>query len=345
MNNQIKTLGEEGNQMNNPKISVILSAYNEEKFIEKAIESVINQTLEDIEILIFNDGSTDNTLNIINSYAKNDSRIKVINQENIGLGASRNKGIKMATGEYLTFLDGDDWFTEDAFELSYNEAKAKDTDMTMYQMINYDDETGRAYENDWFNLNDLDESFDDIVFGPEKTKDFLFDLSVSACQKIYRTSFLRSIDATFPEGIYFEDMPFFFYVYLKAERISIIRKHFYYRRKHNSSITHVVDASYLDTIPAGCELMKRFIENGFYEDYKFDLIAYKINGPRMALLDIVEDSKEPLFNLIKEDYEKIKKTEYYQDYLDNLGPKKKKFFLDVLKYDNYQEFKKENPEY
>ena len=251
----------------------------------------------------------------------------------------------MATGEYLTFLDGDDWFTEDAFELSYNEAKAKDTDMTMYQMINYDDETGRAYENDWFNLNDLDESFDDIVFGPEKTKDFLFDLSVSACQKIYRTSFLRSIDATFPEGIYFEDMPFFFYVYLKAERISIIRKHFYYRRKHNSSITHVVDASYLDTIPAGCELMKRFIENGFYEDYKFDLIAYKINGPRMALLDIVEDSKEPLFNLIKEDYEKIKKTEYYQDYLDNLGPKKKKFFLDVLKYDNYQEFKKENPEY
>ena len=345
MNNQIKTLGEEGNQMNNPKISVILSAYNEEKFIEKAIESVINQTLEDIEILIFNDGSTDNTLNIINSYAKNDSRIKVINQENIGLGASRNKGIKMATGEYLTFLDGDDWFTEDAFELSYNEAKAKDTDMTMYQMINYDDETGRAYENDWFNLNDLDESFDDIVFGPEKTKDFLFDLSVSACQKIYRTSFLRSIDATFPEGIYFEDMPFFFYVYLKAERISIIRKHFYYRRKHNSSITHVVDASYLDTIPAGCELMKRFIENGFYEDYKFDLIAYKINGPRMALLDIVEDSKEPLFNLIKEDYEKIKKTEYYQDYLDNLGPKKKKFFLDVLKYDDYSEFKKNNPEY
>ena len=331
--------------MNNPKISVILSAYNEEKFIEKAIESVINQTLENIEILIFNDGSTDNTLNIINGYAKDDSRIRVFNQENIGLGATRNRGMKEARGEYVTFLDGDDWFREDAFELSYNEAKAKDTDITMYQMINYDDETGRVYKNDWFNLNDLDESFDNIVFCPEKTKDFLFDLSVSACQKIYRNSFLRSIDAKFPEGIYFEDMPFFFYVYLKAERISIIRKHFYYRRKHNASITHVVDSSYLDTVPAGCELMKRFIENGFYEDYKFDLIAYKINGPRMALMDIVEDSKEPLFNLIKEDYEKIKKTEYYQDYLDNLGPKKKKFFLDVLKYDNYQEFKKENPEY
>ena len=314
--------------MANPKISVILSAYNEEKFISKAIESVVNQTLKDIEIIIINDGSTDNTLDIINSYAEKDNRIVVIDQENIGLGASRNKGMKIAQGGYVTFLDGDDWFTEEAFEIAYKEAKAKDTDITMYQMINYDDETGRIYENDWFNLNNLDESFDDVVFSPDKTKDFLFDLSVSSCQKIYRNSFLKSIDASFPEGIYFEDMPFFFYVYLKAERISIIRKHFYYRRKHNASITHVVDA-----------------KNGFYEDYKFDLLAYKINGPRMALMDITEDSKEALFNLIKEDYEKIKGTEYYQDYLDNLGPKKKKFFLDVLKYDNYDEFKNENPEY
>ncbi|MBO7210038.1 MAG: glycosyltransferase, partial [Methanobrevibacter sp.] len=79
--------------MTNPKISVILSAFNEEKFIRKAIESVINQTLEDIEIIIINDGSTDKTLDIINSYARNDNRITVIDQENIGLGASRNKGM------------------------------------------------------------------------------------------------------------------------------------------------------------------------------------------------------------------------------------------------------------
>ena len=127
--------------MTDPKISVILCAYNEEKFIRKAIESVVNQTLKCIEIIIVNDGSTDNTLDIINGYAKDDSRIKVIDQENIGLGASRNKGMKIAAGEYVTFLDADDWFIEEAFEISYNEAKEKDTDITMYQMINYDDET------------------------------------------------------------------------------------------------------------------------------------------------------------------------------------------------------------
>lgn len=331
--------------MTKPKVSMILSAYNEERFIDKAICSLTNQSLKEIEIIIINDGSTDKTPEIIEKYAEEDPRITVINQSNIGLGASRNKGMAIAQGEYVGFLDGDDWYRLDALEIAYNEAKSKDTDITMYQMINYDDETGRIYENDWFNLNNLDESFDDIVFTPEKTKDFLFDLSVSSCQKIYRNDFLKSINASFPEGIYFEDMPFFFYVYLKAERISIIRHHFYYRRKHNASITHVVDANYLDTVKAGCELMRRFIDNGFYEDYKFDLIAYKINGPRMALMDITEDAKEPLFNLIKEDYEKIKNTEYYQDYLDNLGPKKKKFFLDVIKYDNYEEFKKNNPEY
>ncbi|MBR5503474.1 MAG: glycosyltransferase family 2 protein [Methanobrevibacter sp.] len=331
--------------MTKPKLSMILAAYNEEKFIDKAICSLVNQSLKEMEIIIVNDGSTDKTLEIIEKYAKDDNRIKVIDQSNIGLGASRNKAMEIAQGEYVGFLDGDDWFRLDALETSYNEAKSKDTDMTMFQMINYDEETGRIYENDWFNLNNLDESFDDTVFSPERTKDFLFDLSVSSCQKIYKNSFLKSINASFPEGIYFEDMPFFFYVYLKAKRISIIRHHFYYRRKHNASITHVVDGNYLDTVEAGCELMRRFIDNGFYEDYKFDLIAYKINGPRMALMDITEDSKEPLFNLIKEDYEKIKKTEYYQDYLDNLGPKKKKFFLDVLKYDNYEEFREHNPEY
>ena len=319
------------------KISVILSVYNEEKYIRKAIESILNQSLKDLELIIINDGSTDNTLDIINSF--DDERITVIdNGQNIGPGASRNKGIGIAKGEYISFLDGDDWFSLNALEECYREAKAKDTDITMFQMLNYDDETGRIYENDWFNLNSFDESFDGRVFAPEECKDFLFDLSVSGSQKIYRNSFLQQSDVRFPEGILFEDMPFFFEIYLKARRISIIRKHFYYRRKHSKSITHVVDCTYLDTVPAGQELMKRFIENGYYEDYKFDLLAYKINGPRIALGEIVEKCRRPLFDLIHADYLEIKDSSYYEDYLSELGPVKRKFFLDVIKADNYDEF-------
>ena len=322
--------------MTSPKISVILPAYNEERYIAKAIKSVLNQSLSDFELIVVNDGSTDNTLGVINSF--DDSRIRLIDQENMGPGACRNNALKIACGEYIMYLDGDDWYHPEALETAYREITKNDSDLTFYQMINYDDKTGKVYENDWFDLKTFDESFENRVFGPDETPGSIFDLSVGVCQKIYRASFLRKIDAQFPEGIFFEDMPFFYYVYLKAERISIIKRHLYYRRKHNASITHVVDAKFLDTVPAGQILMDIFIKNGWYDMYKFDLLAYKINGPRFALRDIEENYKIPLYNLIKEDYCGIKLSKYYQDFLDNLGPIKKKFFLDIIASKNYQDF-------
>lgn len=318
------------------KVSVILCVYNEEKFIGKAIDSILNQTLDDFELIIINDGSTDNTLDIIKSY--DDERIKLINQDNIGLGASRNKAMEKASGEYVAFLDGDDWFSEDALEIAYAEAKSKDTDISMFQIKYYDDETGSISGNDWFDLNSFDESFDNRVFNPSECKDFLFDLSVNACQKLYNNEFLKESDVKFVEGIYFEDMPFFFEIFLKAQRISIIRKHLYYHRKHANSITDIIDCNYLDTVPAGQELMKRFIDNGFYEEYKFDLIAYKINGPKFALSEIVDECKGPLFDLIHNDYLEIRDSIYYEDFLNELGPVKRKFFLDIIKSDTYDEF-------
>lgn len=318
------------------KISVILCVYNEERFINKAIESILNQSLNDFELIVVNDGSTDSTLDIINSY--NDNRIRLINQKNIGLGASRNKAMKLARGEYVAFLDGDDWFRSDALEIAYSEAKSQNTDITIFQIKYFDDETGEFSDNDWFNLNSFDESFDNRTFNPDECSSFLFDLSVNACQKIYRNEFLSQSGAEFVEGIFFEDMPFFFEIFLKAKRISIIRKHLYYHRKHSKSITDVIDCDYLDTVPAGQELMRRFINNGFYEDYKFDLLAYKINGPRFALSQIVDKCKEPLFDLIHEDYLQIKDSIYYDDFLNELGPVKRKFFLDVIKSQSYREF-------
>jgi glycosyltransferase involved in cell wall biosynthesis len=318
------------------KVSVILCVYNEEKYIGKAIDSILNQSLDDFEFIVVNDGSTDSTLDIINSY--NDNRIRLINQKNIGLGASRNKAMKLARGEYVAFLDGDDWFRSDALEIAYSEAKSQNTDITIFQIKYFDDETGEFSDNDWFNLNSFDESFDNRTFNPDECSSFLFDLSVNACQKIYRNEFLSQSGAEFVEGIFFEDMPFFFEIFLKAKRISIIRKHLYYHRKHSKSITDVIDCDYLDTVPAGQELMRRFINNGFYEDYKFDLLAYKINGPRFALSQIVDKCKEPLFDLIHEDYLQIKDSIYYDDFLNELGPVKRKFFLDVIKSQSYGEF-------
>ncbi|WP_405294789.1 glycosyltransferase family 2 protein [Methanobrevibacter sp.] len=317
------------------KVSVILAVYNEEKYIKKAIESVLNQTLDDFELIIVDDGSTDATSEIINSF--DDSRIKTIFQTNQGPGASRNNALDIASGDYIAFLDGDDWYSENLLEIAYGEASRNNTDLTFFQMINYNN--GEVYENDWFSLKSFDDSFKDRVFEPSQTPGSIFDLSVGVCQKIYNREFLRSIDARFPEGIFFEDMPFFYYVYLKAKRISIIKRHLYYRRKHDESITHVVDEKFFDTVRAGQVLMDIFIENGWYDAYKFDLLAYKINGPRFALRDMPLKCKPHMFDLIKKDYEEIKMGPYYWDFLDQLGPIKKKFFLDVLSSRDYEEFK------
>ena len=320
------------------KISVILPVYNSEKYIRKAIESVLNQTFSDFELIIVNDGSTDNTLDIIKSFE--DDRITIINQSNQGPGAARNNALKIARGQYVMYLDSDDWYHERALEISYNEITKHDADMTFFQMINYNN--GEVYENDWFDLKTFDESFENRAFSPKETPGSIFDLSVGVCQKIYSREFLNKIDAKFPEGIFFEDMPFFYYVYLNAERISIIKKHLYYRRKHDESITHVVDEKFLDTVAAGQVLMKIFIENDWYDAYKFDLLAYKINGPRFALRDLPLKCKSKMFMLIKEDYMQIKDSKYYQDFLDNLGPVKRKFFLDVIHASDYDEFSELN---
>ena len=318
-----------------PEISVILPVFNSEEFVRKSIESVLAQTFEDFELIIVNDGSTDSSKDIIDSFK--DDRIRLISQSNQGPGAARNNALKMAQGRYVMYLDSDDWFTSDALEVAYGEITKFDADLTFFKMINFDGE--RYYENDWFELKTL-QSFKNRTFKPIETPGSIFDLSVGVCQKIYNRSFLERIDARFPEGIFFEDMPFFYYVFLKAERISIVNRHLYVRRKHTSSITNVVDEKFFDTVPAGQELMRIFIENGWYDAYKYDLLAYKINGPRFALRDMPLKYKSHMFDLIKRDYEAIKSTKYYEDFLTQLGPVKKRFFLDVLKSDDYEEFSK-----
>ena len=318
------------------KISVILPVFNGEKYIEKSIESVLAQTFTDFELIIVNDGSTDDSLDIINSFT--DERIKLINQSNQGPGAARNNALKIASGEYIMYLDSDDWFCPDAFDVAYSEISKFNADFTFFKMINFDGD--RYYENDWFELKTFDSSFENRAFSPRETPGSIFDLSVGVCQKIYSHEFLKRINAQFPEGIFFEDMPFFYYVYLKAEKISIIKRHLYVRRKHEKSITNVVDEKFFDTVPAGQALLKIFIENGWYDAYKYDLLAYKINGPRFALRDMPLKHKPHMFDLIKMDYEQIKRTQYYEDFLTQLGPVKKKFFLDVLKSNDYEEFSK-----
>ena len=116
--------------MEKPKVSIVMPTYNVEKYFRQCIESVINQTLKEIEIIPVDDGSPDNCGKIMDEYAEKDKRIKPIHKENGGYGSAVNLGIEKATGEYIAILETDDWVEPNAYELLYNEAKRNDTDMT-----------------------------------------------------------------------------------------------------------------------------------------------------------------------------------------------------------------------
>ena len=106
-----------------PKVSVIIPVYNVEQYLRECLDSVVNQTLKDIEIICVNDGSTDNSLVILEEYAAKDERIKIVNKENGGLSSARNCAIPLARGEYIGFVDSDDWIDLDFYEKLYNTAK------------------------------------------------------------------------------------------------------------------------------------------------------------------------------------------------------------------------------
>lgn len=108
-----------------PKVSVIIPVYNAEKYLRECLDSVVNQTLKEIEIICVDDGSTDGSLTILREYRKKDKRVKVLTQANEGVSAARNRGLLSACGEFVAFLDSDDYIEISAYEISYKEAKKK----------------------------------------------------------------------------------------------------------------------------------------------------------------------------------------------------------------------------
>ena len=164
------------------KLSVIVPCYNAEKYISKTLDSLVNQTLDNFEVIVINDGSTDNSLNIINSYKeKYPHIIKVHSQENKGIAATRNVGLDLVTGEYIGFLDSDDNASYDMFEKMYNKAKEKDLEIVVSNFTWIYPDSERLEKE-----------------GPYKPgKDMMINLFAVLWNKIYKTSFIKETGIRF----------------------------------------------------------------------------------------------------------------------------------------------------
>lgn len=208
--------------MNNPKISVIIPVYNGEKYINQCLDSLLNQTFKDIEIICVNDGSTDTSLEILQEYAQKDSRIKIINQKNSRAAVARNNGLAQARGDYLSILDCDDFFDLDMFELMYNHAVKYDTDITFCKGRTFDDKTKVIKEIGNINFEILP---DKEVFSATDVADYIFQIDINwAWDKLYKASFVKENKFLFQTTKVHDDSFFAAYPLTKAKRMSVLNK-------------------------------------------------------------------------------------------------------------------------
>lgn len=274
------------------KISLIIPVYNVEKYLAECLTSAISQTLKEIEIICINDGSIDNSLNILEEYARKDKRIKIINQENQGLACSRNNALKIASGKYIVFLDSDDYLSIDALDKIYHSMEHQNLDMLSYSGINFDSDTKQQSINNYWNFLYLPTNFNYVKFNFKICSDFAHKMAVSSCLTAYKLQFLKQNKINFPPHLFFEDNVFFTKSLTKAHNCGIIKDKLYFRRVHQNSITqnwekHFSDylkivnlvLSYLKDENIENNILKNYI-NSYIDTIKWQYDRFSIEGQK-----------------------------------------------------------------
>ena len=248
------------------KVSIIVPVYNVEKYLSKCLESLINQTLKDIEIVCVNDGSTDNSLSILKEYANKDSRIKIIDKQNEGVSVARNTGINAATGKYLMFADSDDYLVENACEKALNTIEHNNSDICIFG--HYDLVDGKLVKS---SVNK------DIIKAQKQNNQTYTDFSINIWDKIYNREFLIRNSINFiPNLKTSEDVIFNFICQFNNPNVSYSTEPLYvYRLTRENSAT---SKSY---IKSDIESLKQFMGLEIFKRQEL-LSQFKVVGRFLA---------------------------------------------------------------
>ena len=260
-----------------PKVSVIIPVYNVEEYLRQCLDSVINQTLKEIEIICVDDGSTDSSLEILKEYAAKDHRITVITQQNLHAGVARNAGLAVAKGEYLSFLDSDDFFELNMLEETYNKAIKDNSDIVIFNFYNYDnisktEKTSYAYDKKFLN-----------TFSPKKFKDYIYFISTPApWNKIFKSSLIENESLKFENLQSCNDITFVNSALSFATNISVVNKYFvHYRNNLTSNISANRVSMPINILLAFSKLkynlLKKNVYNLFEQNFKTQLIIRAIS--------------------------------------------------------------------
>ena len=250
-------------------VSVCLSTYNTEEYISDSLESIINQTLHNIQIICIDDASTDSTLGIIDKFAKNDKRIHVVSKnKNQGLAVSRNEALKLARGKYIVFLDGDDLFDLTMLEKAYLLAENEQSEMVLWDYA--------IFHNDKdLQANKKKESTLNKSMCHEKM--VLLRQPAFTWVKLFKIDTIKSLGIFFPRGLTRQDIPVHWHLITKIDKISILPERLSYYRQQGEATTFRTDKSLFD-LATVMDITKEYLmKNKLYEEYKDLFLESQLN--------------------------------------------------------------------
>lgn len=302
--------------MHQPKVSVIIPVYNVEKYLHQCLDSVIGQTLQDIEIICVNDSSTDSSLSILEDYQKKDNRIQIITQENSGAGAARNRGLSIAKGEYLSFLDSDDFFETDMLEKAYDMAEKVQADFVVYKSDQYHTDEDKFVSTTWVvRETELPPYY---PFNYRQMTSNVFKVFVGwAWDKLYRKEFIQKHALKFQEQRTSNDMLFVFSALVLAKKIAVVPEILaHQRRDAKDSLSKTRECSWQCFYHALTALRERLIQEELYKELERDYINYALHACLWNYRTLAEPTKSKLANKLKEEwFEELqikgKKEEYF----------------------------------
>lgn len=327
-----------------PKISVIIPAYNAEKYISECLNSVLSQDFDDFEVLCVNDGSTDKTEEIINSF--NNPKVILINQKNIGASISRKNGLEKAKGDYILFVDSDDILEEHTLKLVYENAIKNKSDIVYFKYFEYDGKNKTPYiDSDYSRCFPKVKNFDDFVFKADDSPNAVLNKTCSLWSKLISHELFKKYDDWFfpsKKETIIEDLPIHCQLHLRADRITFCDKFLYsYRYSSEDSILHKLRSSreslgifYTVDFVEKVLTESKFIEK---EDFLREFALFKISHLKVWFESIVDELKAEFFEKLKNSFAKLKvdlkmlKTVRYDNFI---------FYKTVVESSSLEDFQK-----
>ena len=320
--------------MNTPKVSVIVPVYNCAPFLKQCADSIINQTLRQIEIIFIDAGSDDNSVEILNGYVSKDNRITVVSGKGrLDAGAARNIGLAMAKGEYLSFLDADDFFNRKMLEETYLKAVKEDADVVVFAANMFNQKTGKTSPMPW-SLR-IDYCPKKLTFAPQDMERHLFNAFQNwTWNKLFRREFISANNIVFQEIARTNDMLFTCHALAAAQTIAVIDKTYVtYRTGNSASLQSTNDKSPLSFWQAYKETKRVLENNNLYEKFKASYINTVVSGVLYNLENIktkeafdiavetVRKESEAEFDILSMEDGWCNNDEKYKSYLDMLDGK------------------------